>query len=262
MKQSVNNFTTFASKELTESLRTKKLLVMMCVFVILAIIGVLTARFMGEIFAALMGAEGAMPIMIEVPPPVWTDSYAQVFSSFTEMGIIALIMLYMGVILREKRTGTIDLMMAKGLSPATFVLSKYAVAAAIALAALFTAVLTAFAYTYVLFEYAGSIGNVLFGTMSFGVFMLMILAITFLWSTVANSTAMSAVLGLCSFFAIFLLDFIPVVGRFMPSGLTSYGVALSVGAGQERLGIYVIVAAAIAAISLWLAVRVLRKREG
>jgi len=262
MKQSVNNFTAFTAKELTESLRTKRVLVLVCVFISLALLSVLTARFIGEILAALMSADGGSPFIIEVPPPVWSDSYAQLYSSLTEMGIIALIMLHMSIILREKRTGTIDLMMAKGLTPGVFVLSKYAVAAITILLTLLIAVFVTFGYTLVLFEYAGHFGNALLGAVSFGVFLLMMLAITFLWSAVANSTAVSAVLGLCSFFVLMLLGSLPVIGRFVPTGLVSYGVALAVGGGQERMGIYIVVATAIATVSLWLAVRVLKKREG
>jgi len=262
MKPSGNNFIAFATKEFMESIRTKRVLVLFCVFVIAAIMGVVMARFVGEILSALMSAEGGAPFTIEVPPPVWQDSYAQIYSGLTEMGIIALIMLYMGAILREKRTGTIDLMMAKGLTPVIFVLAKFAVAAAIILFALFTAILIAFGYTFVLFEYAGNIGNVLLGAATFGAYLLMMLSITFLWSAVANSTAISAVLGLGSFFAVSLLNIIPVIGRFMPVGLGRYSVAMSVGGGQERLLIQIAVAAVITAICLCMAVRVLKRREG
>jgi len=262
MKQSVNNFKAFTAKELTESLRTKRLFVLVCVFISLALLSVLTARFMGEILAALMSVEGGAPLIIEVPPAVWSDSYAQLYGNLTQIGIIALVMLYMSVILREKRTGTIDLMMAKGLTPGIFVLSKYAVAAVITLLTLFVAVFISYGYTWVLFEYAGRIGDVMLGAVAFGVFLLMILAVTFLWSAVANSTAVSAVMGLVSFFVIAILGSLPVVGRFVPAGLTSYGAVLSAGGGQERMGVYIAVAAAIAVVCLWLAVRVIKKREG
>jgi len=262
MKLSLNNFAAFTAKELTESLRTKRLFVLVCVFISLALISVLTARFVGEILAALMSAEGGTPIIIEVPPPVWSDSYAQLYSSLTELGIIAIIMLHMSIILREKSTGTIDLMMAKGLTAGVFVLSKYAVAAGVSLITLFIAVFVTYGYTWVLFYYACSLGCVLLGAVSFGAFMLMMLAIVFLCSAIAKSTAISAVLGLAAFFVMLLIGSLPVVGRFAPSGLVNYSVALSAGGGQDRMGIYIAVAVTVAAICLWLAMRVLRKREG
>jgi len=262
MKLSVNNFAAFAGKEIMESIRSKRLFVLVCVYMVLAILGVLMARFMGEILAALMSADGGAQFVIEVPPPVWADSYAQVYSGFIDMGMFALIMLHMGIILREKRTGTIDLMLAKGLTPTVFVLAKYVVAGIIVLLSLFASILMAYGYTFVLFEYAGSIGDVLFGAVSFGVFLLMMLAITFLWSAVAGSTAIAAVLGIASYFALMFIDFIPVVNRFSPSGIFGYSVALSAGGGQERLLILVIVAMSIAAICLFLTVHVLKRREG
>jgi len=257
-----NRWAAFAAKEIMESLRTKRILVIFCVFVISAIMGVVLARFIGELMAALLSADGGAPFTIEVPPPVWQDSYAQVFSSLTEIGVIAVIMLFMGSILREKTTGTIDLMMAKGLTTTVFVLVKFAVGAVIIMLALYTAVFVAFGYTFVLFEYAGNIGDVLFGATAFGVFALMILAVTLLWSAVAKSTAISAVLGLGSFFVISLLSVVPVIGRFMPGGLGSYSVSLAVGGGQERLLPQMAVAAVISAVCLWGAMMVLRKREG
>jgi len=262
MKLSVNNFAAFAGKEVLESIRSKRLFVMLCVFMVLTIMNVLMARFMAEIIAAIMSADGGAQIVIEVPPTVWTDSYAQVYSGFVEMGMFAMIMLFMGIILREKRTGTIDLMMAKGVTPFVFVLAKYAVAAAIVLLSLFASILVAYGYTFVLFDYAGNIGDVLFGAVAFSVFLLMMLAITFLWSAVAGSTAISAVLGVASYFALMFLDMIPVVNRFSPGGIFSYSVSLSIGGGQERLLIRAAVALAIAVICLFLATQSLKKREG
>ena len=256
------SFAAFTAKELTESLRTKRVLVLVCVFISLALLSVLTARFMGEIFAALLSIEGGAPFVIEIPPPVWTDSYMQLYGNLTQMGIITIILLYMSVILREKRTGTIDLMFAKGLTPGAFVLSKYAVAAVIMLLTLFVTVFVTFGYTLVLFEYAGNIGDVMLGAVAFGVFLLMMLAITFLCSAVAKSTAVSAVLGLASFFVLMLVGALPVVGRFVPFGLVGYGFNLAAGGGQERMGMYVAIAVAVAALCLWLAAHVLRKREG
>jgi len=58
------------------------------------------------------------------------------------------------------------------------------------------------------------------------------------------------------------LEIIPVVGRFMPHGLTSYGVRLSAGGGQEYLFARMGVAGAVAVVCLWLAAWVLKRREG
>ena len=260
--KSLANSSAFTAKEIMENMRTKKLLVLLCVFIFLAILSALTARFMGEIMAAVMSAEGATEMIIVLPDAVWTDSYAQLYSNLTQIGIIALIMLYMGSILREKSSGTVDLMMAKGLTPAAFVFSKFAVAAAITLLSLLVAVLVTYVYTLVLFEYGGQIGNVLFGAVPFAVFLLTMLAITMMWSAIAKSTATSAVLGLCSFFAMMLFDFVPWLGRFMPGTLLGHGVVMSAGVTPEGVVVQIVVALMIMVLALWVAVVALKRREG
>jgi len=259
--QSINNFRVFAAKELTENLRTKKLFTLACVFISLAFLSVLLARFMTEILTAALSAEEAFAGMV-IPDPVWTDSYAQLYSNLTQIGLISFIMLFMGAILREKTTGTVDLMMAKGLTSIVFVLAKYTVAAVIAVLALFTSVLVTYVYTLVLFDYGGQIGNVLFSMVPFAVFALMMLAITLMWSAIAKSTAISAILGLVTFFVVMLLDFIPVIGRFLPGMLLSHGVVLSAGGSVNDLGVQILVAVAISAAVLWIAALVIRRREG
>ena len=200
---------------------------------------------------------------MEIPDPVWTDSYVQLYSNLTSMGMLAFVMIYMGAILREKRSGTIDLMMAKGLTPTVFVFAKYAVAVAVSILALVVTVLITYVYTLVLFEYGGNIGHVLLGAVPFGVFMIMMLGITIMWSAIAKSTAMSAVLGLVSFFLFIPLDLIPWIGRFTPGRLLGHGVSLSVGVGAgDYLGIQIAVAVVVTIVALWIAIQVLRKREG
>jgi len=262
MKQSVNKFMTFASKEVTENLRTKKLFALFCVFIFIALLSVLTARFMGEIFGGMMGADGAMPFTIIMPDPVWTDSYAQLYSNLAEMGSLIFIVLFMGAILREKNSGTIDLMMAKGLSATAFILAKFGVAAVITLAALVATVFVTYVYTLLLFDYSGQLANIIFGAVPFGIFILMMLSMTLMWSAIAKSTAISAVLGLVSFTVVRLMDLIPRVGRYMPGRLLAHGVNLSAGGEVDYLLVHVLGAVVLTIVSLVITIHVLKHREG
>ncbi|MCL2360416.1 MAG: ABC transporter permease [Defluviitaleaceae bacterium] len=263
MKLSGNKARVFMTKEFTENLRTKKIFALVCVFVFIALLSVLTARFMGEIFGAMLGAEGTnVPFTIIMPDPVWTDSYAQLYSNLAEMGSIIFIVLFMGAILREKSSGTIDLMMAKGLSATAFVMAKFGVAAILTLGALAVAVFVTYVYTLLLFDYGGQLGNIVFGALPFAVFILMTLALTLMWSAIAKSTAISAVLGFVSFTVVRLLDLLPRIGRFMPGRLLAHGVALSSGGDVDYLPIHIAGAVVITIVSLWVTVYVLRHREG
>ena len=263
MKQSINKFNTFAAKELRENIRTKKLFALFCVFIFIALLSVLTARFMSEIFGGMLGAEGTMPFVIMMPDPVWTDSYAQLYSNLSEMGALIFIVLFMGIILKEKTSGTIDLMMAKGLSCTAFIMAKFAVAAAITLISLVITVLVTYVYTLALFDYAGNIGHVFLGALPFGVFILMMLSITIMWSAIAKSTAICATLSLVSFFLIILIDIIPWVGRYTPGNLLGHSMAISVtGVVGDNMGIQMGVAVIVTVLALCIAVHVLRRREG
>jgi len=262
MKQSGNKLRVFMAKEFVENLRTKRIFALVCVFVFIALLSVITARFMGEIFGAMLSAEGTVPFTIVMPDPVWTDSYAQLYSNLAEMGAIIFIVLFMGAILREKTSGTIDLMMAKGLSPTVFVMAKFGIAALLTLAALFVTVLITYVYTLVLFDYGGQLGNIVYSAVPFAVFILMILSMTLMWSAIAKSTAISAVLGFVSFTIVRLLDLLPTVGRFMPGRLLGHGARLSAGADVDYLLIHIAGAVVITVVSLWICVYVVRHREG
>ena len=249
------------AKEFMESMRTKRFLVLGCIFIFFGIFSALMARYSVEVMGYLMNLDGA-GLVFEMPPPVWIDSYGQLYSSLTEMGIIVLIVMYMSVVLREKTTGTIDLMFTKGLSPATFVWAKFTVAAILSLVVLLGTVLITYFYTLVLFEYGGEIGDVLLGGLVYGVFVLMIIALTILWSAVANSTAISAVLGLGSYLLIGVMSFIPRIGRFMPGNLSGHGVLLSGGETGDYLWIRLLMTIVFTVVALVATAEILKKRKG
>ena len=261
MRQSINNYTAFVGKEFMENMRTKKFFVLVCILMFFAIFSALMARYSVEIMEYIMSME-EQTIIIEIPPPVWTDSYGQLYSSLSEMGIIVIIIMFMSIVLREKTSGTIDLMFTKGLSPYTFVFSKYTVAAILTLVALLIAVFVSYFYTLVLFEYGGDVVNVIQGAMVFGLFVIMVIALTLLCSSIASSTAIGAVLSFMAYLFIGLFNFIPVVGQFMPGNLRGHSVPLTMGESGEHVAIHIITATVVIALSLFVSAQVLQRRKG
>jgi len=136
------------------------------------------------------------------------------------------------------------------------------VAAVITLVALLLAVLVTYVYTFVLFEYAGQVSDILLGAMPFAVYLLMILAITLMWSSIAKSTAIAAVLSLASFFATAFLGVVPWVRDFNPGTLSANGVTLTAGGTYERMLIHIAIAVGITILCLFVSTQVLKKREG
>jgi ABC-2 type transport system permease protein len=257
----MNRYLVFTEKEILESLRTKKILVMACVFLFFAFTSPLLARFMGEFFEFLMPAAEAEQFMALFPPPAWIDSYAQFYGNVTQMGTIVLILLFMGLVLREKKSGTVDLVFCKGVTPAVFILSKYTVAVLISLLCLLLAILVNYGYTVFLFEEGGQIGHVLAGAGAYGVFLIMIIAWMVLASTLAKSTAGGAVLGFLGFMGLIPLALLPRIGRFTPGGLMTRNTELTAGDFYPELAAQTGIALGLAILFLLLAVGILKKQE-
>jgi ABC-2 type transport system permease protein len=251
----------FLQKEITENLRTKKLLVLGCVFLFFAFTSPLLARYIGEFFEFLMPAAEAELFMAMLPPPSWVDSYAQFYGNVTQVGTIVVILMYMGLVLREKTNGTADLVFCKGLSPASFILAKFTVAAMAALLCLLAAIFINYGYTVMLFNEGGHIGHVLAGAGAYAVFVLMMLAWVILSSTLAKSTGMAALFGFLGFMGLIPLSILPRIGRFSPGNLMTNNLTITLGHYPDELAANIGLALGLTAVFLWLAIRKLKKQE-
>jgi len=251
-------------KELTESIRTKRLLVLGCVFLFFAITGALLARYMGEFFAFIMPAGDEMgQALIEVmQDPQWHESYAQFYSNLGQIGVLAVLFMYMGTVQREIRTGTASLMFSKGLGFGSFILAKFTMAIILTTAITVVSALVTYAYTFLLFDEAGQLGDILAGSLVFSIGTLMLLSIIILCSSFTKSSAVSGGLSLGVYFILIISSIIPRIGRFSPQNLFSYPVAISMGNYAEELTVSILLAAAITILALFFAMGRLKKAEG
>ncbi|MCL2499850.1 MAG: ABC transporter permease [Defluviitaleaceae bacterium] len=257
----MNHYLVFLEKELTENIRTKKMLVLVCVFFFFAFTGPLFARYMAEIFEFLLPAAEAEQFMALFPAATWTDSYVQFYSNLSQMGAIVIIFMFMGLVLREKRNVTADLVFCKGVSPTPFILAKFTVSSVISLLCLMLAILINYGYTVFLFGEGGRIGYVLAGAAAFGVFLTMLIAWVVLASTLAKSTAISATYGFLGFFGMLTLSALPRIGRFLPTGLMTHNVSITMGDFYPDFAAHMGIAAGMTLSFLALAVYLLKRQE-
>jgi len=257
----MHNYITFLRKESMEMLRTKRLLGVLCVFVFFALSSPLLARYMVEFIAALVPQEEGLAFLI--PDPVWTDSYMQFYGNIAQIGVIALIVLFMGAIVSERQRGTTDLVITKGLSQMNFVLSKFSVISVTLLFTMLVSILLAYLYTFALFDEVGTMGNALLGALVYSLFLLLIVALILLCSALARSSAVAALLSFVGFLVILFISSLPVVGRLFPGNLHERSMEITT-AGYfhgDLLG-NVLLSLALTALFLLLAVLVLKRREG
>jgi len=255
----MHNYLVFLRKESLELLRTKRLLGLGSVFLFFALTSPLLARYMVEFIAALVPAEEALTFL--VPDPVWTDSYTQFYGNIAQIGIIAMILLFMGTITSEKGRGTADLVLTKGLGYGSFVLSKFTVISATALLTMKVSIGVVYFYTYMLFDTAGNMGDVFLGAAIYALFLLMIVALILFVSALARSSMMAALLAFIGYLVISTMSALPRIGDLLPGNLPIRSLEITVGEFHADLWGNIGSALALTVLFLVFAVFVLQKRE-
>jgi ABC-2 type transport system permease protein len=120
----MNAFIVFTKKELTESLRTNRFVIMLVVFVLLGIMNPLFAKLMPDIIGSI-DMDG---IELTVPEPTAMDSWGQFYSNVGQMGLLTLIIIYSGIMASEFTHGTLLNLLTKGLGRGTVIYAKFTAA--------------------------------------------------------------------------------------------------------------------------------------
>lgn len=116
----MNTLLALLKKETMEFNRTYKLLILFAVFLILAILSPLAAKFMPDIMAQFLPKE----IAESFPTPSALDSWAQFFKNFSQIGLFVIALLFAGMIIHERNEGTLIILLTKGLHRSSVVLAK------------------------------------------------------------------------------------------------------------------------------------------
>jgi len=256
----MRNYFVFLKKENMEFFRTKRFLGLGAIFLFFAFTSPILARYVLEFLALFLPAEDGLQLLL--PDPVWTDSYAQFYGNIDQIGTIAIILLFMGVISSEKQRNTADLVLTKGLTHTGFVLAKFTVLALALFVITMLSLLIVYAYTAVLFDTAGEIGHVLLGALVYTLFLILILAFILLCGAFARTPVVSALLSFVGFLTIVLLSSLPRIGTFLPGALHAHSRAITAGHIPETLVEPIAITLGLTALFLILAILVLKKQEG
>lgn len=111
----------FTKKELLEVWRTKRLLIVLIVFVIFGVLSPLIAKLTPEILQGSLGKE----IQITIPEPTSVDSWVQFYKNITQMGIYILAILFSNSVSGEVSLGSLTNLVTKGLNRSAIIISKY-----------------------------------------------------------------------------------------------------------------------------------------
>jgi ABC-2 type transport system permease protein len=222
----MHSFLVFLQKEFLELIRTKRVFILLAIFVLFGMLSPVLARFVQEIINMAMG--GA-ELPVEIPAATWIDGWSQLYKNLAQMGNLCIIFLFMSSVSGEKQSGSAALTLTKNLSSTGFILAKYISAAIVLLVTLFVSLAVCYGYTYYLFGEAGSFADVLMGMVFYALFNFVLLAAVVLCSTLSRSAIVSALTAFGAFIALTLSNYLPAIGKYMPGILQVKPIEISAG---------------------------------
>ena len=233
----MRNYFIFLKKELFESFKTYKFLIMVAVFLFLGMASPLTAMFMPEILRWAIASDPSMAGMDFsglISEPSALDSWTQFFTSYVgQMGIFALVIVFSGMMSSEFSRNTLTIMLSKGLSRAAVVLSKFTNALIVWTASYVLAALVAWGYTVYLFP-GDNVPNLLIAIMCLWLFGVFLLALTMLMATLTKR-GFACMLALGASAVLFIvLNMSPQIAKYNPASLVDLPLRLISGAAMMR----------------------------
>lgn len=247
----------FTKKELLESLRTYKVLIILMIFISFGMLAPLTAKLTPKLLELLM-TEG---MQITLAEPIAIDSWAQFFKTISQMGFIVVIILFSNIMANEFNRGTFVNILTKGLPRSTVIFSKFTVASII-----FTAsYLVSFSLSYLYTSYfwgGDKVLNLLPSIFYLWLFGILLLAIIMLGGVIFRSSYGCLMFVGSFIFTLFLLNIVPKLQIYNPIALASKNMSLLTGNTLPKdLGVAVITSIAIILLSIFIAIRVFNKKN-
>jgi ABC-2 type transport system permease protein len=249
----MRGFLAFSKKEFLEQLRTSKCLILLAVFFLFGMTSPLLAKLMPEIMSG-MELQG---VKITIPDPTVLDAYGQFFKNCTQMGLLALLLVFGSTLSNELLRGTLINILAKGLPRHTIILSKFLTAVVLWTISFCLSAAVNYGYTLYLFEDTG-VQHLLFSLFCLWLFGCFILALILLSSAIAVGSLGGLIITAFGIVIMFILNIFPGTTKYNPITLASDNLAIlsgdkSVGALMVTVGVTcgLLIASLLAAIVIF-----------
>ena len=213
-------------KELTEAWRTRRLPVVVVLFLVVGVVSPLTARYLPEILRLSLGDE----LPMQLPVPTAADALAQLQKNLGQLGALAAIALAMGSVAGELDRGTAALVLAQPATRGAFLGAKVIAIGVVLAVGMAAATIVGWIYTAILFEPLPVGGWIAMAALSWLALMAWA-ALTFLASAATGSTTAAAGIGFVALVVVNLASIVPALGRLLPSGLSTPAIELAGGTG-------------------------------
>ena len=220
----MREFSTFFKKELTESARTQKLLIMTGSFALLGVLNIISVEIMPKLME-MLAAEG---INFPAAGTGALDAWVQFFKNVPQLGYILMTILFSGMLSREISRGTLINMLTKGLPRNVVIISKFTAATLIFTLSYWLCFAITYIYALVGLSQSG-LSNIFLAAMCSYIFGIMLLSSLILGGALTKSfggtlITAASLTGLLFFFNIF-----PAFAPFNPAWLISANIGIITG---------------------------------
>lgn len=187
---------TLLSKEFYWNWRSFRYPALILVFVFFALLNPPTIKYMNEILSLFAGVEGIGALL---PEPTAQEAMSSVFSDLSQIGVLVLIFVTMGIVAREKETGVAGWMLSKPVGRSRYLLAKVITLYATIVLGLAAASLLAYLYTWSLLGRVG-VQGVLWAYFSLATYMILMGSLTFALSTLLRTPLQAGGVAVVVFF--------------------------------------------------------------
>ncbi|MGX4670319.1 ABC transporter permease [Cerasibacillus sp. JNUCC 74] len=198
--------TVLLRKEGLENWRNKKWIWVPLVFILLAIMDPITNYYLPEIIESVGGlADGTV---IELPDFTPEDAIMMSLGQYSSLGVLVIILLSMGTIAGERKSGVLELILVKPVSYSKFIIAKWFSLLLLIWLSFIIGMLTSWYYINILY---GEIAftTVLLVIFYYGLYFSLVCALSIFYNAIVNSP------GLVAFFTILTAIIISVVTKLL-----------------------------------------------
>ena len=181
-------------KDILEQWRTKKILIMCVIFLFVAVASPILAKITPE----LLKSVSVPGLSLNLPQPTNKDSLDQFIKNISQIALLVLVFVIAGVVSDEKSKKSLEIVMTKPVSREKFILSKF-ISSFLTISVIFmTASVIFYVYTISIFS-AFNLANFFLMALNVLIYILMVIAITILASTMVKNSIMAGGIGFVSF---------------------------------------------------------------
>ncbi|MFZ7133248.1 MAG: ABC transporter permease [Eubacteriales bacterium] len=206
---------TFTMKEIVESVKTFKFIIIGFVFVFFGVSSPIMAKYLPQIIGTFDANLAGV-----IPEPQIMDAYAQFFKNIGQIAFIIMIIIFSGIVAQEKNKGTLVMILSKKINRSIIIISKFAASAIIFSMCYLLAGIICWIYGSYLFP-GEELHHIILAMGSMWLFGMLTVSISIFFSTLLKNSSMAAMGSFVTWILITLIGSIPKISAYAPTVFSS-----------------------------------------